>query len=286
MAVVLSLLSSVLWGTADFFGGVLSRRAAAVAVVLATQAFALAGLVVVVTVTGSWAWSAQQVSWGVAAGMVGPVGLISFYQGLAVGRMAVVSPIAATGVAVPVLVGLVQGDRPSTSALAGLVLAVLGVVLVGGPDVRSDADLRESRGGWLPVALALLAAAGFGGTFVCLARGSSGDAPIVMLLTVQRLTSVLLLAVPVVVVTRLRGLGVRQLPTMAVVGLGDVAANGTFALASTFGLLSVTAALGSMYPVMTMALARGLLHERLSRLQGYGVVLALAGVVLLAVGGS
>jgi drug/metabolite transporter (DMT)-like permease len=109
---------------------------------------------------------------------------------------------------------------------------------------------------------------------------------ILMLLVVQRGTSVALLAVPVLVATRLRGLRWRDLPSLLAVGLGDVGANGFYALSSTFGMLSVTAALGSMYPVMTLLLARFLLHERLSRLQGYGVVVALTGVVALAVGPS
>lgn len=288
MAVLLALASSVMWGTADFFGGVLSRKAAAVAVVLVTQAAALAALVVVATVTGAWGWSAELAVWGFAAGIVGPIGLIAFYRGLATGRMGVVSPIAATGVAVPVVWGLFQGDRPLTSQLVGLLLAVAGVVLVGGPDVRSDLDSRTARGGWRPVALAAVAALGFGGSFVCLDGGASvGPEPdILMLLTVQRTTSVVILVVPVVVLTRLSGLALRDLPALVGVGLGDVGANGLYALSSTFGLLSVTAALGSMYPVMTLFLARLLLHERLSRLQGYGVVLALVGVVLLAVGPS
>jgi len=249
---------------------------------------ALAALVVVATVTGGWGWSPELAAWGFAAGIVGPIGLVAFYRGLATGRMGVVSPIAATGVAVPVVWGLLQGDRPLTSQLVGLLLAVAGVVLVGGPDVRSDLEARESRGGWRPVALAVVAAFGFGGSFVCLDGGASvgSDPDILMLLTVQRATSVVILAVPVVVLTRLSGLALRDLPALVGVGLGDVGANGLYALSSTFGLLSVTAALGSMYPVMTLFLARLLLHERLSRLQGYGVVLALAGVLLLAVGPS
>jgi drug/metabolite transporter (DMT)-like permease len=288
VAVLLALASSVLWGTADFFGGVLSRRAAAVAVVLATQACALVALALATTVTGSWAWTPDQLWWGVGAGVVGPVGLIAFYRGLATGRMGVVSPIAATGVAVPVLVGFAQGDRPLASQVLGLVLAVLGVVLVGGPDQHPDLDRGPGRGGWRPVALALVAALGFGGAFVCLDGGAAAGAEpdVLMLLTTQRATSVVLLAVPVVLLTRMRGLRLRDLPALAGVGVGDVGANGLFAMSSTLGLLSVTAALGSMYPVMTLFLARYLLHERLSRLQGYGVVLALAGVVLLAVGPS
>jgi drug/metabolite transporter (DMT)-like permease len=289
MPALLALSSSLLWGTADFFGGVLSRRMPAMVVVLVTQALALLMLLAVATVSATWSWTPSQVWWGIGAGMVGPVGLIAFYRGLATGRMGVVSPIAATGVAVPVLVGLAQGDRPTTSQVAGLVLAIVGVVLVGGPDVRSDALGSRSPGGqWRPVALAVVAALGFGGAFVFLDGGAqaSPGSGIVVLLVVQRATSVVLLVVPVLVLVGLASLRRRSLPALVGVGVADVGANGLYALSSTFGLLSVTAALGSMYPVMTLFLARTLLHERLSRLQGYGVATALAGVVLLAMGPS
>jgi drug/metabolite transporter (DMT)-like permease len=289
MPAILALSSSVLWGTADFFGGVLSRRMPAVVVVLLTQTLALALLLGVVTVSGSWSWSPTQAWWGIGAGVVGPVALIAFYRGLATGRMGVVSPIAATGVAVPVLVGLAQGDRPSTVQVAGLVLAVVGVVLVGGPDVRSDGQgTRPGGGQWRPVALAVVAALGFGGAFVFLDGGAQAapGSGILMLLVVQRATSVALLVVPVLVFVGVSSVRRGSLPALVGVGAADVGANGLYAVASTFGLLSVTAALGSMYPVMTLFLARALLHERLTRLQGYGVVTALAGVVLLAVGPS
>jgi drug/metabolite transporter (DMT)-like permease len=192
-----------------------------------------------------------------------------------------VSPIAATGIVVPVVWGLVLGDRPSTLQVVGIVLGFAGVVLASGPDFRSDASPERSAH-VRSIGLALVAALGFGFSFVCLDGG--GEYSVGMTIVVQRTTSVLLMVVPVVALTRLRGLRARDLPGLAGVGVGDAAANGAFALSSTMGLLSVTAVLGSLYPVATLALARFLLHERLSRLQAYGVALALGGVVLLAGG--
>jgi drug/metabolite transporter (DMT)-like permease len=281
MAVLLALTSSVLWGTADYFGGVLSKRIAAVAVVLVSQAIALVAIVPAAWAAGAFDDPSGYLPWGIAAGVVGPIGLISFYRALATGTMGVVSPIAATGIVVPVLWGLVlQGDRPSFGQYAGILLGFVGVVLASGPDLRGGTGSAS----WKPIALALVAALGFGGSFICLDGGAQYS--IGMTLVVQRSTSVLALVVPVLLVTRLKGMRWRDLGPLAGVGFGDAAANGTFAWAATLGLLSVTSVLGSLYPVATLLLARGLLGERLSPLQRVGVTLALAGVLLLAASGA
>ena len=281
MAAVLALLSSLLWGTADFFGGLFTRRLPAVLVVLVSQAIALALIVPTVLVLGATDDPAGYFWWGVVAGLVGPLGLVSFYWALSIGTMGVVSPIAATGIVVPVMWGLVAGEQPSTVQFLGIVVGFVGVVLAGGPDVPRD-DHEARRTHVLSIGLALVAALGFGFSFVCLAGG--GEYSIGMTLVVQRSTSVLLMAVPVLVLTRLSGLRLRDLRGLAGVGIGDAAANGAFAWSSTLGLLSVTSVLGSLYPVATLLLARFVIGERLTRLQLYGVVLALLGIVLLAAG--
>jgi drug/metabolite transporter (DMT)-like permease len=281
MAALLALLSSVLWGTADFFGGLLTRRMPSVVVVLVSQAIALLLIVPTVWIIGGFDDPSGYFWWGVAAGLVGPIGLVSFYWALSIGTMGVVSPIAATGIVVPVVWGLVDGERPSMLQYAGIVLGFVGVVLAGGPDVpREDVEAREAH--LKSIVLALIAALAFGGAFVTLAGG--GQYSVGMTLVVQRATSVAIMVVPVVLVTKLVGMRWRDLPGLAGVGAGDAAANGAFAWSSTFGLLSVTSVLGSLYPVATLMLARTVLGERLTRLQAYGVVLALAGILLLAAG--
>ena len=281
MAAALALLSSLLWGTADFFGGLYTRRLSAVVVVLVSQAIALAMIVPTVWLAGGFDDPSGYFWWGVAAGIVGPVGLVCFYWALSIGTMGVVSPIAATGIVVPVAWGLIQGEEPSTLQFAGIVVGFFGVVLAGGPDVaRDDAEARQTH--VKSIVLALVAALGFGASFVCLDGG--GEFSVGMTLVVQRSTSVALMVIPVVLITRLAGLRWRDLSGLAGVGAGDAAANGTFALSAGLGLLSVTSVLGSLYPVATLLLARFVLGERLTRLQGYGVVLALLGIVLLAAG--
>src|SRR5688500_11353676 len=178
----LALLASVLWGTADYLGGVLTRRRPALVVVLAMQ---LTGLVAVGALTvargsypvGDYLWYA------VAAGVAGAFALTSFYQALAIGTMGVVAPIAATGVSVPVVVGWLRGDRPGAVAAVGLALAAAGVVLSSGADLRPG---RE-RGSLAATGLAAIAAAGFGSVLVLVDRAADQpEASTPVLLVVMR----------------------------------------------------------------------------------------------------
>jgi drug/metabolite transporter (DMT)-like permease len=275
VAVVLSLLASLTWGTSDFLGGTAARRLPVAAVVAVSQAFALAGVLVVALATGAYHADTGYVGWALVAAVCGVVGLSAFYSALAAGTMGVVAPIAAMGVFVPVVVGVAQGERPSGLQGAGVVVAVVGVVLASGPEARG-------RGGRRPLLLAVLAAAGFGAVIVCVAKGARSDT--VMTLLVMRAASVLLLLIAGasrrVSLTTHR----RDLPLLAAIGAGDVGANALFAVASTRGLLSVVAVLSSLYPAVTVLLARLVHAERLKQVQNVGIVAALAGVALIAGG--
>jgi drug/metabolite transporter (DMT)-like permease len=275
MSILLALLSSLLWGTADFVGGLASRRRPAAAVVGASQACGLAGVAVVAVALGAWTGPLGWLPWSVGAGLLGTAGLISFYAALSAGTMGVVSPIAALGAVVPVLVGVVAGEQPSAVAVSGIVVALLGAVAASGPELRGGAGSR-------PVLLAAAAGAAFGGALVLIARGAASD--VVMTLVGMRLTSVLLFVVAALATRRIGGLTLRDLPQLALVGLGDAGANLLYALATQRGFLSVTAVLGSLYPVVTVMLARVVLRERLTRVQQVGVATALSGVVLVSLG--
>ncbi|HMC68048.1 MAG TPA: DMT family transporter, partial [Mycobacteriales bacterium] len=252
-----------------------TRRLPVGAVVAVSQTFALVGVLVVALATGAYHADTGYVGWALVAAVCGVVGLSAFYSALATGTMGVVAPIAATGVVVPVAVGLAQGDRPSALQAAGVVVAVIGVVLASGPELRSG-------GGGRPLLLALLAAVGFGAVIVCVAKGAQYDTT--MTLLVMRMASVALL-VAVGLTGRVRmNAGRRDLPLLAAVGAGDVGANAMFAVASTEGLLSVVAVLSSLYPAVTVLLARLVHGERMKRIQDVGVVAAIAGVALIAGG--
>lgn len=281
MAALLALLSSLWWGAADFLGGTLSRRRPAAVVVGVSQAAGLLTALVVAAAAGAFGDDRGYLPWAVLSGVAGVVGLVCFYAALASGTMGVVSPIAALGVVVPVVVGLAQGDRPAVGQLVGIVVAIVGVVLASGPELSGRAGAR-------PVLLAGVAAVGFGLALLAIAKGSESST--LMTLVTMRATSVSLLTVALVVALA-RGMSrsavvipPRELGLIALVGIGDLAANLAFGLASRRDDISVVAVLGSLYPVVTVLLARVFHHERLGRMQTVGVALALAGVVLIAAG--
>ncbi len=283
MAVVLALLSSVLWGASDFLGGLLSRRRAAALVVGASQAVGLVAITLVALPSGAFDDPTGYLPWAVGAGLAGLVGLVCFYAALASGTMGVVSPIAALGVVVPVLVGLARGERPEVVQLVGIAVAIVGVVLASGPELAGRAGAR-------PVLLAVVAALGFGLALLFIAEGSRSST--LMTLVTMRATSVSVSALALAVAVRrvsggrLEGHRLRldraDLPLVAVIGIGDVGANLAFGLASTRDDVSVVAVLGSLYPVVTVLLARVVLRERLGPAQTAGVALALGGVALIA----
>jgi len=280
VTVALALCASLLWGGADFLGGTAARRLPATGVVFASQGAALVGLLVVAAATGAFGDPTGYLGWAVAAALVGVVALTSFYAALAGGTMGVVAPIAALGVVVPVVVGLAQGDRPSVWQGVGVAVAVVGVVLASGPELRSAETGRSAR----PLLLAGVAAVGFGTVIVCVAHGAQSSTT--MTLLVMRATSVAVLGGLALGGAVSVGVGNADWPLLVAIGAGDVLANAALAVASTRGLLSVVAVLSSLYPAITVLLARAVHDERLVRVQAVGVTAALVGVVLIASGGG
>ena len=277
MLVLLALASSAAWGTSDFFAGLKARTIAPPAVVAVTQSAALVALSAILLVrnTGlSPSFTGNAPLWSIAAGVSGAAGLIFFYTALASGTMGVVAPISSLGALVPVLLGMITGEQPSASAWVGMAVAVAGAALASGPELSGALPAR-------PVILAALAAACFGTALFCIDRGARFA--VLETLWTMRLTSVVLFLVAGLVVRSAGGTCVHDLPMLAVIGLGDVTANALFAVSSSRGLVSVASVLGSLYPVATVFWARLLLGERLRRIQAFGVVLTLLGVVAIAV---
>ncbi|MGW0869027.1 EamA family transporter [Streptomyces sp. NPDC002740] len=285
MTALFALATSLLWGLADFGGGLLTRRTPALTVVVVSQSIAAAVLGAIVVATGGWSEAGPRLWFAVAAGLVGPVALFSFYKALALGPMGVVSPLATLSVAVPVSVGLVLGERPGPVQAAGIAVAVIGVVLAGGPQLRGAPVQRQA------VLLTLVAALGFGTVFVLITEASTTVTGLFLALFVQRVTNVVTGGAALYVAVRRGtpalpegGLGRASLPAYGFVGLADVAANGTYAVAAQHGPVTVAAVLASLYPVVTSLAARGFLRERLRAVQAAGAGLALVGTLLLATG--
>lgn len=285
MTALFALATSLLWGLADFGGGLLTRRTPALTVVVVSQAIATAVLGVIVAATGGWSEAGPRLWFAFAAGLVGPVALICFYKALALGPMGVVSPLGTLGVAVPVGVGLFLGERPGLMQFAGIAVAVLGVVLAGGPQLRGAPVQRRT------ILLTLVAAFGFGTVFALIAEASTTVTGLFLALFVQRVVNVAVGGAALYVSVRrgapalpADGFPWASLPALAFVGLADVAANGTYAIAAQLGPVTVAAVLASLYPVVTALAARGFLSERLRTVQAAGAGLALVGTLLLATG--
>jgi drug/metabolite transporter (DMT)-like permease len=281
LAAVLALSSSLTWGLADFIGGLQSRRHPLLTVLVLSQGFAL--LLILVAIAGGAAIEHDTAStlWAAGAGALGVLGLMCFYRALAIGTMSIVAPISATGTVIPVVVGLASGERPSTLQIGGMVLAIVGVILAGRDAAEPGSEAH--RTGRAAVLLALIAAVGFGSFFVGVHQAQE-TADTTWVLLAARGPEVLILLV-IFAVTRpgmpsSRG---ALLPILAA-GFFDLLANLLFVLAVERGLLSVVGVLGALYPAVTVLLARAVLHERLTRSQDVGVVITLAGVVVLGAG--
>jgi uncharacterized membrane protein len=281
LAALLALASSVSWGVADFLGGLQSRRHALLAVLVLSQAVALLVLLVAVAAGVPTEHDAAATAWAAGSGVLGILALAAFYRALSIGTMSIVAPLSATGAAVPVLVGLASGERPKAIQIAGMVLALVGVMLAARE--AQDADAAFRRTNRKAVLLALVAAVGFGSFFAGVDRAEE-RADVAWVLLAARAPEVLLL-LPVCLVRRPRlPREPRALAAIAAVGALDLLANFLFVLATGRGLLSVVGVLGALYPAVTVLLARALLHERLTRAQDAGVLVTLVGVVALAAG--
>ena len=280
MAVVLALASAVVYGAADFLGGLSSRRASAFGVVALSQGVGLVVLLAVLPWLGGRVGPAD-LAWGAAAGLAGSAGLVVFFRALAHGVMSVIAPVTAvTAAAVPVLVGVAGGDRIGTGATVGIGLALVAVVLVSTEGGLSA--LRAAR----PASLvpALVVGTAFGLFFVLLDRTSQGSG--LTPLVAARLASVVL--VVLVAVAGRQSLRVTRdaLPLVLCSGVGDMSANALFLLATQQdGQLAITGVLASLYPVSTVVLAQVVLRERLVRAQVAGLAAAAAAVVLITLPG-
>lgn len=279
MAVVLALACALVWGAGDFCGGLAARRAPVLAVVALSHLVGLGLLVLVVPWLGG-APRPEDLAWGAAAGVAGGAGLALFYRALATGTMSVVAPVTAvTAAGVPVLAGLLAGERVGPWTATGVALALVAVVLVSAQDGLSSlrsADAAE-------VGRALLAGTVFGLFFVLLDRTADGAA--LSPLLASRAVSVALVVGLSLVGRRSLAVPRPALPWVLLAGVGDVSAGALFLLATQAGgQLAIVGVLASLYPVSTVVLAQVVLHERLGRAQLVGVVAA-AGAVVLITGG-
>lgn len=268
MVIVWACGAALLYGVADYFGGRASKVSKAAAVTFFGQFVALVLLVIIITFSNTPTMHAHDWLWSGFAGAGGAIALIAFYQAMSLGSMTVVAPISAiVGMCSPVIVGLIQGERPARIAYLGMALAVIAVALVG--DMLDHHDLPTPI---RAIVFAFISGLGFGVIFVCLAQ-TSDDAGLWPLLG-QRLVSV-----PTVALVAMWGSGRihidrRVILLAAFSGVLDTTANALYLLAIHGGLLSLVGVITALYPVSTVGLAITLDKEQLHNSQRVGLVLA------------
>jgi drug/metabolite transporter (DMT)-like permease len=277
MASLLALLSSAMWGTADYFAGRLSKKHHPFAVLGFSQVIGLFVGILIVVISGSWQGKVFGLDGflipGALAGIFGYIGLACLYEGLSTGRMGVVSPISSLSTVIPLAYALITGDVLSTITLVGVVIALIGVFCASGPELSQGLPVK-------PLLLALGAAAGFGLALTFLAIGSQSSALLTM---VSMRAATFFVTISLALKFRTTGnFNKKDLPVLIFIGAADFLANLLLGIACTKGLVSVAMVFGSLYPIATAVLAFKFLNERLHTVQYIGIALAVTGVSIIS----
>ena len=273
MGILLGLTAALLYGGSDFGGGLASRRFGSLRVGLAGSAAATVLAWAALILVGGPGPSVRAVAWGLASGLAGGAGTLVLYRGLARGQMSVVGPLSAVGAAVvPVAAGVALGERPSLLAFGGVLIALPAIVLAASGSVRGKLDSGLVDG--------LAAGLAFGVLFIGLAQAGrhAGLWPVA-----SEQTGALLITLAVAVKSRqpLR-IPVRALGLPLLVGASGMAATLAYFYATHFSMLAIAAVLVSLYPGVTVLLARTLLHERFTPAQRAGLGLCVLAVAAIA----
>jgi drug/metabolite transporter (DMT)-like permease len=274
-AIVLGLLAAAFYGSADFCGGLATKRTSIFSVAVISQAVGFALLLALLPFFPGHLTHAG-LGWGMLAGICGGLGLALLYHALSIGKMGVVSPITAVlAAALPVVIGLARGERLSTFQVTGILVALIAVVLIS-LSTEEDGRIEFSTVG---VREAIASGIVLGGFYTFLALGGKHDG--LYPLVAARIGSVGFLILLALAMRRSMVPRNRTLPLIALAGAIDMTANALYVFATYAGYLSIAAVLTSLYPASTVFLARIVLKERLQMLQKVGVGCALVGVALI-----
>lgn len=278
LSVIFGLLAAALYGAADFCGGLAARRTAVFAVTVISQVAGLAVLLVLLAFT-RWHLQRADVAYGILAGICAGGGLVLFYHALSIGRMGVVSPITAVlAAAVPVGASMLGGEHLGAAQIAGMACALVAIVLISASFEESAAGKREiaTEG----VREALLAGVIIGGFILFLSR-TQASSGLAILLPTRAASAIIVLLTALAFRGQVRA-SIRELPLIVVCGILDMSANALFLLSARAGYVAIAAVLTGLYPASTVILAAVVLREHLQPVQRWGVLLALAGVALIA----
>jgi drug/metabolite transporter (DMT)-like permease len=278
--IALALGASISWGISDFLGGLQSRRFSAFSVLLFSQPVGAVLAYLVVLVAADESLPAEEFAAAAVGGAAVLLGLGAFYRGMALGSISIVATVGALGVLVPIVAGLIRGENPSAIQAVGAAIAIGAVVLVSR---EPDPEWREANRA--AIGFGAIAALGFGVFLLLVDRAAETDP--VWAVAAARTGGVALLGVAAIAarpqVPHARG---AVLLALLAIASFDILANTLFAFASTEGILPLVSVAASLYAAVTVLLARVFLDERLASSQRLGVVLALAGVAMIAAGSA
>lgn len=285
-----ALAAAVLYGSADFLGGAASRHSRALSV--ASLSVPVGGIIMLTAaLLAGGPVPSSGLGWGIAAGAFGAIGLMVFYTGLAAGPMSVVAPVSAlVSTVLPVTVAVAIGEHLGVLVYTGAAVCLVATVLVslerGTP---AHAPANPARGGFAGrhpavrgFAYGAASGAMFGIFFVFLRN--AGTSGVFWPVATARLTnSAVVVAIAVLAGARPvgRAAGARVLAATVGAGMLDSSANLCYVLATRAGLFGIAAVLTSLYPGITVLLARVVLRERMQLVQRIGLLLAAVGVVLV-----
>ena len=278
VALSLSLAACLGWGVADFLGGLKSRQLSVFSVLMVSSFFGLGAILVIVLVRGVAPPGDPALLLAVVGGIAGVAAMFFLYRGLSIGSMAIVAPISATGVILPVIISLAAGDNPSFLQKLGIAAAIIGAVLASREKNDNGNGSRLSTG----VGLAIGSAIAAGIFFVVMDQASEADpywaAFLMRFSYFAFLIIIFLLKRPVVQAGKV------HMPAIIVLGICDALAGFAYALATTRGMLGLVAVVGALYPAVTVLLSMLVLGERPQRTQFIGVLLAVGGVTFISAG--
>ncbi len=279
VALSLSLAACFGWGVADFLGGLKSRQLSVFSVLLVSSFFGLGTILSIVLIRGVAPPDDPALLLAVVGGLAGVAAMFFLYRGLSIGSMAIVAPISATGVILPVIVSLAGGDSPTLLQKLGMAAAIIGAVLASREKNNDGNGSRLATGVGLAVGSAIAA----GIFFVVMDVASEADPYWAAFL--MRFSYFALL----IIIFLLRRPAVRtgniHMPAMVVLGICDALAGFAYALATTRGMLGLVAVVGAQYPAVTVLLSMLILRERPQPAQFMGVILAVGGVTFISAGG-
>ena len=280
MALLLAGFSALLYGIADFSGGLAARKSKVLSVLILSQCIGIAiTLVAIMTLYYTGVPPVRGLLWGLLAGVTGSFGLFMLYEGIATSIVAIISPVSAiVGAFIPVLfAAVILGERPSIVSVIGSIVCLPAIILL-----TREGKLEKSEKGLVKSALTygLLSGLGFGVFFISLSRCSS-DAGLWPLL-VAKLTSITVTGIAMLISRQSFKIERNGLVSALVAGISDMGANVLYMLATQVGMLSVVVVVTSLFPVPTVVLARMFLGQKIPPVRLIGIILALVGIGLIS----